>query len=33
MSTRTQLTLTWAVEPDTNSPITGYSLETDISAN
>ena len=29
LSTRTQLTIEWNVEPDTDSPITGYSLEVD----
>ena len=33
LSTRTQITITWNVEPDTNSPITGYSLEMDVSAD
>jgi hypothetical protein len=32
-STRTQITLNWNVEPDTDSPITGYVLEMDISQN
>ena len=29
MSTRTQLTVVWNVEPDTDAPITGYVLEVD----
>lgn len=32
-STRTQLTIVWGVEPDTDSPITGYSVEMDVSEN
>jgi hypothetical protein len=33
LSTRTQLLIQWNVEPDTDSVITGYSLEMDFSAN
>ena len=29
-STRTQITVTWSVEPDTSTPISGYALEVDI---